>query len=313
MIKERIVTLRANTGRVFKNMPSSVKDSTIQKMGSKWGIGADVLKGLNDLEQRAILPIILGVTPVSPDWNTRVRNYYLELSPKITAEGRKLNVATVKKKIEVLDLDGRKEIKEVDFPLVPEDYIIYKQALVDPDVARTRSEKQNHTRYPIMLDDDEEELLHQLGDHEIESECDKEYYRLIRTEGDNGEVHVHAAKINWVLRMFNINPQNLDEKRKELELKKIKNDSLKEFKEHPEIIRPKFLDVLKDDNLETKALIIQLVETGEIINEGAAYIDAKDTRLVLGSNLDEAVAFINNPANNQKKMAWQYRMTEKVK
>lgn len=277
--------------------PVEVQGDIVKKISSIFDRNGKPLTGLTLDEQEYILPSIINVKPESDNWEKELEKYYADISiPVPLGTPVKLNIATIQKEVIV-----KGQPKKVDFPINPVHYTKYRLAKVHKWVAKTEQEKENIGLgiHRFIMYDESENRKKKEAIHTAKNRLEGLYLELISKDKDNN--YKYIGKINWVLRLFGFNPQPLSDIDKELKLAELKDAGIKEV-ERDKISHEltKFYKVINDEALKDKAFIMALVDKQILSNKGDAYYETNNPGNVLGSTIEEAVAYVRNDNNSKK-------------
>lgn len=168
-------------------------------------------------------------------------------------------------------------------PINKEEYIIYLYALYSPYVAKRFKDVDRGVKIKYVMYSEEENLKIEENAFKLQLEADEAYIKLL--EDDN--------KVDYVLKVLYQYTQSMSKLDKQRAIKRLSTSS-------PDT----FLRVVKDKKLERKAFIEDLVLTGIInkSNDSGVYTDGSDATIVIGTNMEEVLAFFaeNNTINKAK-------------
>lgn len=240
------------------HLPVPVTANSTKYLGSVY-IGRGPLRGLDKEEEEKLLARHLGMSPDENNFHSNVRDYWANLRVKIPGEGTVLDISTREKD---------------DEPVNVEEYIIYKWAKRHPLVADNREEMLANSKY-----------LYYIRDPEVETDFANQKVRF-KKKAYEEFIKMNEEKLNRIIRLLtDSDPSDLSEKQKQnLADDLIEND--------PE----KFFVIATDKNLETKALISDMVSKGIInkIGNQHYFIDEK-----LGETVEETVKYFHDKKNSE--------------
>lgn len=264
-----------------------IRDEVTKKIGSSWKSGTrDVIRGLSAEEEEFYLPGILGIRKESDQWNQKVLDFWCNFFIEVPIEGGvTLEIGFLKnprtQKVEPISLD---------------DYMKFNFCMEHGAVASTPEQLENKFIYDFFLVDTAKEQETAEQTFILSKKIDRLFIKLVESTETKDKV-----KIDWILETsggengVGINISALSDVQKQMELEKLKDQDLFRFQE-----------LITDPSLETKALIRKAVTYGIIIQDGNSYfLDSK----VIGSTLQQAVGYLENPANQADKLL----VTERIK
>lgn len=299
-ILEKIVILKLNDKKKIPTIPASMQDEKVNPLQSEFRPNSrDMIRGFSPEVERIVLPDILGVQANEPTFASKAKDFWAEFSVAPTKEGLRLNIATEKKKngtTTIKDEEGKDKVVDnmIDFPVVPEDYMVWQIAKQSSKVAKTEIERSNLKRFDFYLVDVEEETKAENTEFANAENAMKSYSNLTA----DSALETNLEKIEWVLELLRDKGEAIDveslstvEKKKRL-FKLSKDEPLK------------FVSTVEDKNLGTKAKIVKLHNAGIISKEGKEYFDG-ETNIGEGKT---AVAWFTKPENSQKVVALEARL-----
>ena len=280
-------------------------------------------------EVEAYFPALIGLSPNNPDFVTRVKGWlrniqfvisnddavldisfkyktkrdYLEFKKKEDAieaaydKTDKSDTGKVREaiKIKVDALNALESDKyKVGRPLNLEQYLMYRHCLLYRDVAKD-----------IALINSDSTLRFYIKDENKEAEKQKNLIRQRKEAMRNFmELAASPSKYNAVYIAI-IASRNENISMALLKTDVEKDTLLMNFaNDQPD----KFNKIVKDKNVITKALIETLIVRGELVRaEFNQQISTADGNFI-GSNMNEAVAYFNNPANKDIVSAYETKL-----
>lgn len=283
----------------------------------------------NKGEIEAYFPALIGLSPSNPDFITRVKSWlsniqfvvnendkpldisfkyntkadYLRFKKRedaIDAEYAKVNRAdtsAIKKAVKIR-VDALNEMESekylVGSPVNLEQYLIYRHCLLYRDVAKDVALINSDPIFRFYIKDEEKEK-------EKKKKMIDEQMKAMRNFAELG---ANPSKYEAVFTMM------VASKNENIAEALIKDSTEKTamliafVNEHPD----KFNKFFSDKNVLTKAFIEKLIVRGELIRaEFNQQISTADGTFV-GSNMNEAVAFFNNPDNKELKDVFENKL-----
>lgn len=257
-------------------------DTHIRKLGSIFK-GQKPLSGLSVEEEKKYLAGILGISPTSQEWDKAVRSYWANVSCEVPpGDGLKLQVGMAYNSEE--DADN----EENGTPLVLEDYILYRFALVHSRVANKAEDAYKSPKIEFYLYSEEKALNDSHSLLKKKQEAYAEYLKIATDE----------SVISAILRLTKdssdpdgkryFQPSFMSRKQKDIAIEKV-------VVENP----THFLTLVKDKSLSTKAFIEECISEGKLTRLPNTDTIMYGDNTTLGYNLGEAVAFLNDKKNIQ--------------
>lgn len=283
----------------------------------------------NKGEVDAYFPQLIGLSPSNPEFITRVKAYlsniqmnvnnenatlntsfiynhkkdYINISKKedaINAEYDKVDRANpnaikeaLKKKIDALNtLEGTKYL--YGHPENLEEYLMYRHCLLYRDVAKDMALINEDPTLRFYIKDEAKEAQRQKKLVDEKKHAMKHFVELCASENKFNAVFVQVA-LSTGLILSEAVAKAKDEK---------ENILINYVNENPD----KFNKLVSDKNVTTKAFIEILIMRGELVrSEYNQQISTADGTFI-GSNMNEAVAYFNNPNNASVKSAYENKL-----
>ena len=282
----------------------------------------------NKDEVEKYFPQIIGISPNNPEFVTRVKAYLSNISFNVQDAGSTLNISfTYDKKKDYLTIKEKEEkinakresvarnntaaIKEAvkvwtqeindlesekakyGHPDNIEEYLLYRHCLLYRDVAKDISliNSDSSLRFYIRDENKEAERAKRLVD-----ERRKAMRNFLALESSD-------KKRNAVFIQMTVNNGgNIAEA-----MMKTPDQQVSALMTYLNDSPDKFNDLFEDKNVEMKSFIEALIARGELIRpEYNQQISTADGTFI-GSNMNEAVAYFNNPTNKPVLEAMQYK------
>lgn len=302
---------------------SAYRRANIKSMGPKKNvIGSSInstrVLSSNKTEVEAYFPQIIGMSPNNPEFVTRVKAYLSNISFNVAEAGSTLNISfeykhkkdylaikakedKINEKREAVARNNTSAIKEaikiwiqeindletskatLGHPQNVEEYLIYRHCILYKEVAKDISliNSDPSLRFYIRDENKEAERAKRLVDER------KKAMRNFLVLEDN------AKKRNAVyIQMIVNNNGNISEA-----MLKNSDEQTAALMAYVNESPDKFNNLFDDKNVEMKAFIEALIARGELLRpEYNQQISTADGTFI-GSNMNEAVAYFNNPTN----------------
>jgi len=288
----------------FSPFPEHLRDDSSRTVGSefkkdeKGKSTMDVIRGLDPIQEKILLPEIIGVPHDHANFLKASKDFWVSYKVKPSPEpGKSLDYTTVKDTVMLKD----KEV-EYDKPLNTYDYMSYMFCRQSSKVAKTPEEHKNKGLFPFILIDEAERKREEANKYQIREEADTTFALLVKgTKGEPTEEDV--AKIDWVINVLRKPEEFIDLQVMTLVEKKM---WLREVKD----VRPgDFVNAVSDPNLEYKALKVMLVERGLLRYEGDHYYYSDRN---LGKETG-VVSWLKDPSNGNELRDLKMRLKDKLK
>lgn len=260
-----------------------IRDEVTKKIGSQWKRNSrDIIRGLSHEEELIYLPNIIAISSTHDDWTTRVYEYWANFNFIVPPEdGVTLEAGFALKK----DRTGN----YIATPIDVTDYIKYNFARQNSNVANEGED--NPATYIFRLIDTSEVAIREELRFSAKLSADRLYMKLI---DESRTIQSEKAKIDHILETYGgqhsvgMAVYNLTDIQKQVELAKIKDKDYAAFEE-----------ILKDKNLENKALINKAITFKKIERVGTAYFY---NGIAMGRSILEACLWLDDSANSHHKL-----------
>lgn len=280
-------------------------------------------------EVEAYFPALIGLSPNNPDFITRVKAWLSNIQFVINEEDKSLNITfiwnkksdylefkakedeideeysrvdrantsaikeAVKRRVEALDtLESLKY--QYGHPQNLEEYLMYRHCLLYRDVAKD-----------IALINSDPNLRFYIKDEAKEAEKQKKLTEeKMKAMRNFIELNASPKKFNAVfIAMIASRNENVSEA-----MLKDNNEKTTMLMDYVNTSPEKFNKLFNDKNVVTKAFIETLIVRGELIRaEFNQQISTADGTFI-GSNMNEAVAYFNNPNNKDIKAVYENKL-----
>lgn len=293
---EKIVLLKLNDTRNLATLPKEMQSEKIRPLQSEFKEGTrDLIRGFDPVVERIVLPNLIGLQANEPNFASRARDFWADFTVSPTKEGIRLNIATEEKVSgKRKNSEGVEEDEYIDFPVNPNDYMVYQIAMQSSKVAKTAEELANLSLYDFYIVDLDSEQRKEAAQFEEVDRADSIYIKLTSASS----IEENVDKINAVLELLRDKGEALDVEtlpilQKKMLLRKIKEEAPK-----------RFISTVEDPSLATKAFIIKLYTYGVISKEGNDYFDGE---INIGAG-KVAVSWFQKSENSQKVLTLQARL-----
>jgi hypothetical protein len=243
---------------VMNHLPKEIRAGAKVKIGSVY-VNRQPLKGLDGEEESKVLSKIIDVPPGHEKWPEKTKDFWASLSLKVPFEGVELDISK----------DGN------GMPNNVMDYIYYQWCKKHRQVAMSEEEMKTDANKKFYVYDPQKDLIKKNTRVQIKKEADKEFIKL----GDNKD------KMKMLVRvLMNSDPDRLSD----LELE----NTLYDYKENN---AERFLKYCKDDTLEIRAEIEEMVEKGVLRKIGNQHIHEDET---IGEDVKDTIVYFKNKKNS---------------
>lgn len=262
------VTRRPN----HTNLPNEIYDSAKKRIGSTYGKNGDVNTGITVKETETLMPHVLGISTGDPAFFKKVKEWFMNLSVDIPAQGIELEAG--------VDKDGN--------PLNVNDYIRYKFISQHPYVYKRESSNPDpkNKRYMYILEDKEREQKEKIKKKDSRKGALAEWIKLTANE----------KKMVQVLRVYGEFPDNMDKETMEMTLENLAMED-----------SAKFVRIATNKDLEMKAFIQECLSAEVLRKVGNSYLDGEE---VLGSNMEETLLFLADKKNSETLVTLKARLKQ---
>lgn len=278
----KLVTVKFNDNSSYSafNLPADVASTADQKISAQFAAEtADTLRGLSPEEEEKYLPKLLGVQVKAEQWPIVTRDYWANMSIPVPAEGLILNIT----------------IKEDGEPLILGDWIKWRFICKHSEVAKNKKSVEHGHRFYMI--DVEELKKDQIGEFEIRNRTNKAFMSL--------QAESNLTKAKWVAEVLRKADEKIVGMSKDeiyMFLEKKKDEILAEIEPKE---KTKFIDVVNDENLEQKSMLMEFLGRQVIEKSGNSYYYGES---ILGDER-ETILWFKNQANSRTIL----EMKEKLK
>lgn len=304
-VQEKIVYIRRRPSKKLeKNQPLKVmNDNAYQYLGS-CGLGNTEMPvtGLTEIEKIFIMPSIVQVSASHVEFDTKVNDFFHNLREDVPAgKGLRLNVTT-----ETVEKEYMGKKVAVDMPANPYHYILYKRS-IDPnykfcveslDAARNGGPKVKFYHYDVEA---AKKIEIQIADE--------------RDKALAAYISITEKKELWepILLVYGINPDNLNKNEQKAKLREFAEaNNIKDDKDKLDAFK-KFINVLKDGEIGTKALINRLATAKVVLIVNGSYIyDNGAASVTMGTNEREAVLWMKDAKNSKHVLEMEAKLNKAV-
>ena len=324
---------RAVTISLVKNY-SAYRKINMKTLGQKHEvIGSSVTSSRvlssNKGEVEAYFPQLVGLSPSNPEFIGRVKAYLCNIQMLVNNENATLNTSFIyDHKRDYLEIAKQEEYINAEYDKVDrantsaikealrkkidalntlestrykyghpenlEQYLMYRHCLLYRDVAKDMALINEDPTIRFYIKDEAKEAQRQKKLVEEKKYAMKHFVELCGTVDKFNAVFVQVA-INSGMILNEAVSKPKDEK---------ENILINYVNENPD----KFNKIVSDKNVITKAFIETLIMRGELVrSEYNQQISTADGTFI-GSNMNEAVAYFNNPNNSAVKNAYENKL-----
>lgn len=295
-IDERfILASKVNTGGkdILDTANISLASFTDKNLGG-------VFRPLSTLEEKYIMPKLIGVEYGTVDFYDKVVEYYANMETSVDSEGVQLNIGT--------QVVKTKEGTDILMPDSPIDWLTYRLALEHFKVAASGSEIdiESNPNAIFYIDDSAEKSDKEFVSFKLKQEAQKKWLDLTYGETLSEE---SKAKLNYAFRLLK------DVHRKSLRdvVTDGKIDDKKLMTVVGEVVETKpqdFINVIDDKDIAERALLGRAVEAGVITKVGNEYFDNQES---MGDTEEKAILYMLSPTRGTYKNELKARIKEKEK
>ena len=255
---------------VLNHLPKEIRAGAKVKIGSIF-VNRLPLKGVEGTEEEKLLKELVDVPPTHNDWPAKTKDFWSSLSITVPFEGIELNIETTE--------DGT--------PINPIDYIKYKWAIKHRQVAMSEDEMKTSPDKRFYIYDPQKDLLKKNNKVQVKKEADKEFIKL------TGSFDLMRTLLRVLAKG---NPDNLTDMEVENQLYDVKDSN-------PE----RFLKYCKDDTLELRSEILEMIEKSVLRQIGNQIIYQDET---IGETMKDAIVYFKNKKNSGAVNAMRAQLKE---
>jgi hypothetical protein len=255
---------------VLNHLPKEIRAGAKVKIGSIF-VNRLPLKGVEGKEEEKLLKELIDVPPTHNEWPAKTKDFWSSLSITVPFEGVELNIETTE--------DGT--------PNNPMDYIRYKWAIKHRQVAMSEDEMKTSPEKRFYIYDPQKDLLKKNNKVQVKKEADKEFIKL------TGNFDLMRTLLRVLAKG---NPDNLTDMEVENQLYDVKDSD-------PE----RFLKYCKDDTLELRSEILEMIEKSVLRQIGNQIIYQDET---IGDTMKDAIVYFKNKKNSGAVNAMRAQLKE---
>jgi hypothetical protein len=241
--------------------------------------GKIVGTGLTTAEQRLLMPYLHGVEPDDKEFRKTTETFFHEILTKVPPQGLKLEIG--------LEQDNE-PISKDNMPLNIQDYVIYRHALGNRQVAKSKAEADRDPTKKFYVQDPDAITTAGVEINALEDKAISCYFKYKDDE----------LKVDQILTLLGISTKGKPQSERVMQLKRVskRTEGKTEIEQRNELQR--FIDVCEDQDLAMKYLIQELIGA-QILERAGTNIIIRESGQLLGSNLKEATIFLKNPKNSK--------------
>lgn len=277
-------------------------------------------------ELRVLLPTVLGVSPNDSSWQERVSTYLNDFLLEIPIQGLNFDtsytldlgnpalkthiderISKLKKSGKIKDETGSaledivlteiKTLKEeelykyVTFYNIP-DYISWRYCLLSSKVANKVEDVDKSVNIQFYLTSDSERKAIKAARTKIKSEAMAKYTELM-SSSDSSKIDNVIVASNRVFDYSEFKALSKDDKETIL-LELVESDP------------KKFIDIVSDKHLNSKAIIIiyQWMNILKTLPNSSVIVDASNPERIVGNNINDAISYFSNDTNKGVLSEW---------
>lgn len=270
------------------SLPKDMRGDVKEPLGSYFlpPPSKDVARGLDHMQEEVYMPGIVGLRPNEQGYSQKVRTFWLDWEFNGKTEGVVLDITTVKIPSGRIDSDGNPVM--INFPIEPEEYIIYNMAKNNPICAIEDDELLRKGSFPYYMIDIDKEKREEEQMLDLQTMADVEFVRLASNIENNRQEAIDVIQIlKEPHEVFSIFTPSPDITRK---LKQLSSAPLEKNEESGEY-ESSFLKVVKDPSRKEKALLNEGLQYGIFTLEGNTYFDEDEAM----GTAREAIVKIKSP------------------
>jgi hypothetical protein len=280
VIKQKYVLKLINKDNSYHPLPKKERKNE-GKIGSQFltyngQVSRAIIRGLDTNQERYFASRLINKTPKDFGYDEAMTQYWADFTIFVDRE-LQLDASYT---IEKVKLDGTEV--EIKVPVNLEDYIKVMFAKQNSRVAFTELEKQNKDLYDFVLEDLSIAEKTKEENFKLKTRATSALADLFKSSSEQS-----CEKIDWLLEVLK-EPNELFYSVKYI-------DKCIALTEKAEANPGAFLNALEDKNLENRALLYRLIQTGIVIKEGESYFFG-DT--LVGSTEKECIVFLSDPTKS---------------
>lgn len=269
----------------------------------------------NALEQEAIMKTVIGADPrsMTSNWTKLLQTYWDSLSVEIPMSGKSLETGWIfdydaSDKVDVIaklpktvkdDKSLAKHVMSVvsegdkykyGVPIDPAEYMLWRYCLVYRDVANSHEDvnKSGHIRFYLYSQEEIESS--RKSKFTTKKKAMETFIQLLADKDKVDNIVYIAISDNSMIVPEGKTFNTLDETDKHMMLEAFLTNKPTEF-----------VNMAEDINLNIKAIIERYIFTNifKRLTNSSVIVDAANSSIVIGNNIDEAVSYMSNETNTK--------------
>jgi len=217
--------------------------------------------------EEQLLPSIIGVSPKSEIWASKVLDFWSDFTVNVPATGKTINGSYEEK-------EGRIIPEEVN------DYLFLESLLQDDSVAKSEDDAEY---LPYYLVDEEKDKKFKMEQAKSLTALEKAFLALLNNPNKKPITYILNLKKSEIGLTF-------------AEIGRLNDEELEYyFRELKNKLGLDLLPIINDEHLKEKSFIYSLVDAGIISVTGETYIY---NNIILGESLNDTVIWIKSPSNS---------------
>jgi len=244
--------------------------------------------GLTPNEQNLLLPLVLDISPEDREFRAEVRKFYEALETKVPYKtGKQLIVSLA---------DDSSPLSKENLPVEVMDYIRYKHAIGNPEVAMSQDAATGNQLKTFYIHNPKDVKSKNTSVREKREDAMTLYLSISRDE----------EKVDNVIAMFGKDPRTFADESEKLDFLQAKTNS-----NNAEEL-DMFIKIVEDKDLEVKSFIKKLVQTGVLKTIGSRYMTISNNTII-GDTLEETILELQNAKNSELLVVLKSELQAKAK
>lgn len=264
--------------------------TTKKSIGSYWENASSrrIGSGLSYPEESILLPPLVDATAEDREFRKKVSSFYLEIDTQIPHQtGKTLEIG--------LEVSNTSPISDKNFPINLMDFLRYRHILNHPMVAKTKEEADSNSSKEYYIFD-KSDVIKKNTLKTTEKDAAMQIYLEIKNE---------EKKVDDMLIVLGTDPREFTG-----------NDAstlkLEELRKKAEEEPGTFVALYQESDLDVRAWIKAMTNTGVFTMIGPKYLDG-ETKKLIGNTTEEVIYFFKDEENSEVVSMLKARLQEASK
>lgn len=244
--------------------------------------------GLSFTEEDLLLPYVLDIPSDDREFRKKVSEFYGDINTDVPFRtGAELEIG--------LNTSNDRPVSKDNLPIKVMDYLRYRHALKHPKVAITKEAGDGNMTKEFYIFDKEN----------VQSKNSKKTQQMDKALEEYLKIKNKPEEVEQMLTLLGVDPREFTGKDRE-------NLMIEALREKAEKTAEKFLEAFEQGDLQIRAWIVTMVNTGVLKKVGQKYLETQNSETI-GNSMDEAIAFFKDEDQSAVVTMLKARMQEAIK